>query len=83
VVSSEILIEAIRLAGMGERYVGYLCGDGVPEISAAFLLDRLRHLHKEVSPDRELVLSAARKVLGCFSDSRLSLLLEKAIERVS
>lgn len=79
-----LLILAANQAGRGLEYRAYLEVEKPVIVSAAFLLDRLRHLHLEPVANPEEIYQACSRasqlLLGDFS--KMSLLLEKGIERM-
>lgn len=79
-----LLVLAANRAGLGEEYRTYLNVEEPIIVSAAFLLDRLRHLHLESNPCPtevyEACLKAKELLFGDFS--KLCLLLEKGVERM-
>ena len=79
-----LLLLAANQAGLGEEYQGYLDLAEPVIVSAAFLLDRLRHLHLEPQPSPEVVYEACLKANEFLSGdfSKLCLLLEKGVERM-
>ena len=79
-----LLTLAADLAGRGEGYNQYLHLEEPLIVSAAFLLDRLRHLHLEQNVNAEPVycacLQAAQLLPNEFDQIRL--LLTKGVERM-
>jgi len=79
-----LLALATSRAGLGEEYKSYLNLEEPLIVSAAFLLDRLRHLHLEKGSNPDEVYSSCLKakelIYGDFP--QIGLLLEKGVERM-
>jgi len=82
VIDASVILEALSLAGRGADYNGYLNGEGLLSIRAAFLLDRARHLHLELTPDKTMLARAIGQILLELNDSKIRTLLEHVQKRL-
>jgi hypothetical protein len=80
----EVLKVDIERAALGPAYTSYFELVEPLVVSAAFLLDRLRHLHLESQRDVEPTYLASLKIAEKITTDypRLSLLLSKSVERM-
>jgi len=80
----ELLSLAANRAGIGGNYDSYVRLEEPLVVTAAFLLDRLRHLHLEKNPESVTIYQACLKAgeLVSIDFPQLSLLLEKGVERM-
>lgn len=81
---ANMLLQASQRAGLGENYPGYLNLEEPLVVSAAFLLDRLRHLHLEKNENFKEIYDACLKAGELLSREfpQLSILLEKGVVRM-